>query len=1359
MKHGFWRNLKLKVMEKALQEAHDRLILMLDTSPLCAQIWDRELNTIDCNEAGIRLYGFKNKAEYTERFLAECSPEFQPDGRRSDEKAVFLVNKAFEEGYCLFEWMHRLPDSGVVFPAEVTLVRAKYKDDDVVIGYTRDLREHYRMMEDIEYRDRLLYAVNRAATYLLNSDVDSFEESLHQSMKIIADVAGIDCVYLWQNQIINNALYCFQIFEWSPKKTMFADGKPYSYDDVVPGWEEILSSGNTINNLVRNLSPKEQEHLTPSGILSILVVPIFINDHFWGFVGFDDCSIEKVFSQEEESILHSASLIIANSFIRNEMIQSIRVSSNQLMQQDKLMTAVNQAATLLLTTKDDVDIEAPLMASMELVANSIDADRVVIWRNEIIDGVRYHVCEYKWVSELGLQQTPVPIGFKLSHDIDRPEWTKSFVNGDHISGPLSNLLKRDQVFLSQFGMKSIALIPLFLDEHFWGLFSIDNCKSEYNFTEDEIAILRSVSLMMVNAINRHALVEKRTKDLALETATLTTLFDAIPDFIFTKDFDLRFMHCNKAFLEHYGRQKEDVVGKSDIEAFGTAPEVAAAYNKADREAMLEGRIITVEEKNPRIDGADLIFETTKMPLILDGIAVGMMGIARDITMRKERERRVAADFVHVRQQSESLTRVTTSSSVSNGDIKEVADLIVREGCEVLRTSLIGVWKLKDENTLENISCYETQTNEYSIHDDYDLSLRPRYSELIKSERLVIMNNKTDVLSIFDTYPDSAGDLLCAALDSPIFVDGKLFGVVCVEQFICEEFPDGRRWRTGERSYASSLSDLMALTVANFERRKARDEAHAASQAKSDFLANMSHEIRTPMNVIVGLTELLLEGDTPVGSEKEYLQKINTAGVTLTGLINDVLDISKIESGKFTLSNTNYELAKLLNDIVALSIVRIEEKPIAFNLEIGLNMPVYLYGDDLRVKQIFLNLLSNAFKYTHEGTVTLNVSCKKESADEIGVSISVIDTGIGMRKEDMDNLFSDYNQVDTHANRAIEGTGLGLSIVKGLTEIMGGDISVESEYGRGSVFRVDIRQGFVNDELIDADTVKALRSFRYKHIKQTDERLIERPDLSWAKVLVVDDSPTNLDVAMGVLGKYKMTVDCVTNGQDSIDRISLGQPIYNAIFMDHMMPGMDGIEAAKLIRAIGTEYAESIPIIALTANAVAGNEQMFLDQGFQAFVSKPISIKKLDSVIRQWIASADALPRPVSADTCPETKPPHSPTGQMPVIPGVNAKLGLSLYEGDMDLYIDILRSYVENTPAELDKLRGVSEENLSLYAIDIHTMKGVNSTIGAKEMTERAKSMELMAKAGDFDGVSELNEQFIKDTEILVSNIQAWLAG
>jgi PAS domain S-box-containing protein len=396
-----------------------------------------------------------------------------------------------------------------------------------------------------------------------------------------------------------------------------------------------------------------------------------------------------------------------------------------------------------------------------------------------------------------------------------------------------------------------------------------------------------------------------------------------------------------------------------------------------------------------------------------------------------------------------------------------------------------------------------------------------------------------------------------------------------------------------------------------------ETAELANRAKSEFLANMSHEIRTPMNVIVGLTDLMLEEDDLTVNLKENLQKISTSGNTLLGLINDVLDISKIEEGKLELIPVEYEIPSLLNDIITLSLIRFEDKPITFLLDINENLPQRVFGDDLRVKQIINNVLNNAFKYTQKGTVQLGMSCQTDG-ENVWLSIYISDTGIGIREEDLKLIFINYSQVDVRANRMIEGTGLGLAITKRLTEMMDGEITVESEHGKGTTFRLRIRQGFVNDKTIGKETAQKLCSFRYADEKQAAGKKLVRSDLSHAKVLVVDDMQANLDVAAGLLGKYKMQVDCVLSGKEAVKRISDGTPVYNAIFMDYMMPEMDGIETADNIRKLATEYAKEIPVIALTANAIQGTEEMFYARGFQAFLSKPINIMQLDSVVKKWV---------------------------------------------------------------------------------------------------------------------------------------------
>jgi len=540
----------------------------------------------------------------------------------------------------------------------------------------------------------------------------------------------------------------------------------------------------------------------------------------------------------------------------------------------------------------------------------------------------------------------------------------------------------------------------------------------------------------------------------------------------------------------------------------------------------------------------------------------------------------------------------------------------------------------------------------------------------------------------------------------------------------------------------------------------KEEAETHLRYKSDFLANMSHEIRSPLNVIIGLTDLVLEDDSLSKYVEQNLIKINNAGDTLLSIVNDILDFSKIESGKLTISPVEYYMSSLLNDVITLVVTRLGEKPIKFNLNIPDDLPNKLFGDDLRVKQILTNLLSNSVKYTHRGIIELSVNCKHEG-ETIWMEVSVSDTGIGIREEDVKNLFLDYFQVDAKANRNIEGTGLGLPITKRLVEMMDGEISAESEYDKGTTFNLRIKQGFVDDTPLGADLAEKLRSFRYIEDKRTGAERLVRLNLSYVRVLVVDDMHTNLDVAAGLLRKYKMQVDCSSSGRDAVERIQKGTPVYNAIFMDHMMPGMDGIEAVDKIRSLKTEYAQKIPIIALTANAIQGTEKMFYAHGFQAFISKPIDIMELDSIIRKWVRDEEKEKElGEDAFVTSETSSEEENNANTEInIKGVDTDRGLSLYGGDKKIYLSLLRSYVSFAPETLNKLRTVTKETLSDYVITVHGLKSTNAGVGAEAIREQALNLENLSREGDIEKVLELNGKLIKDTETVIHNIKEWLAG
>jgi len=580
----------------------------------------------------------------------------------------------------------------------------------------------------------------------------------------------------------------------------------------------------------------------------------------------------------------------------------------------------------------------------------------------------------------------------------------------------------------------------------------------------------------------------------------------------------------------------------------------------------------------------------------------------------------------------------------------------------------------------------------------------------------------------------------------------------------------------ERSRVVEFNDdgtarLLEGFYTDITQQRRLEAAELANRAKSDFLANMSHEMRTPLNAIIGLTGLTLETEDLSETAKSNLEKIYNAGSTLLSTVNDILDISKIESGRLELVPVEYYLSSLINDAINQSLVHAGDKPIAFELDIDENMPALLLGDELRVKQILNNLLSNACKYTREGKVTLGIDCSFRD-ESVLMTIRVEDTGIGIREQDIGNLFNDFTQLEMESNRKIEGTGLGLSITKKIVKLMGGDINVESEFGKGSVFTATVYQKYVNDTVIGPEVVSNLRSFQYSANQHDWNSKQSRIDLSYATVLLVDDNETNLLVTKGLLNLYGIKSDCVTSGQDAIDILQKKDIKYNAIFMDHMMPEMDGIEATRIIREnIDSEHAKTVPIIALTANAIVGNEEMFLNKGFQAFISKPIEMDRLDVVIRQWVRDKEKekthshqqvnmrsdrrmyfrrrRDRRINSDR--RSYVDRRTFGK--VIPGLDTDRGSAHFGFNEDFYHNVLREYSKSTKLLIDKISEPKPEKLSDYAIIVHGIKGSSRSIFAYLIGNRAEELENAALKNDYDFIVENNPAFIAALAELIDNI------
>jgi len=636
-------------------------------------------------------------------------------------------------------------------------------------------------------------------------------------------------------------------------------------------------------------------------------------------------------------------------------------------------------------------------------------------------------------------------------------------------------------------------------------------------------------------------------------------------------------------------------------------------------------------------------------------------------------------------------------------------------------------------------------------------------------------------------------------------------------------------------------------------KQSRFQAEAASKAKSDFLSKMSHEIRTPMNAIIGMAELILR-DNLTPSVREQAVTIRQSGDHLLSIINDILDLSKVESGKLELVKSDYLFHSTIQDVISIIKMRMANPDVRFAAYLQADIPNSLHGDEVRVRQVLLNILTNALKYTKKGHFSFDITGEKKNEEIYILTMRIKDTGIGIKPEDASMLFKEFAQFDLEKNRNVEGTGLGLAITNNLIQLMDGNIEVKSVYGEGSEFIITLPQGYtdgkaetprfsdktvllycrtalcidyitrafddlaatyhiansaddLNNKLAEAewDFVFAEADMAYtadeivkKHQRTTkivmlsdsydafykardnqdfsllvmpayfisivnvlngrdgdyfiDNRSVEQFVAPSANVLIVDDIETNLKVGQGLLKLYGMNIDTCLSGKASIEAVLAKE--YDLVLMDHMMPEMDGIEATKIIRSLGGKHA-NMPIVALTANAIVGAREMFLQNGFDDFLSKPIEVNKLNSILAKWIPAEKQMKAEIipTADAESDKKIEIS-------IENVDVARGIALSGGSAKDYVETLAVFYKNGMAKVEELTQCLEaENLSLYTTYIHAMKSAGANIGANQLSSEAMALETAGMNQDIDFIKNNNGNFTDNLKKLLANINEVIAA
>ena len=1135
-----------------------------------------------------------------------------------------------------------------------------------------DRQEKERTSKALEDNKRMLEILNKAAITFASQSEDSFETRIEKGVRSICDIAKLDRFSIFCNIAMPDCLHASQIYRWDreaggvtePNATL----KNVSYTKLAPLWEETLANNKVINGPVTSMH--ESAMLQSFGVVSALIVPLFIKGTFWGFVLFEDRHYERYFDEEQVEIMRSAAFLCANVFIQRQMELEV-AESNEL--NNSMLDAV-PVVIVILNENGDV-----------LNCNEAATKMFECTKQQFIENFFELSPEYQ------------PDGSKST------ERAKELAN--HIFTNRQNLVF-EWIHASFSGKIIPCEVTITWVKHSGKYFGLVYIYDLRNIKKIEAAVTEA---------------QEMTRAITEANPMAYVLFDE----------NYQPIDCNEAIVKMLDGKSKQFLLDNYFTHF--CPERQSYDNKNSKEeakVLLEKTITkgkrTFEWDMQSSSGEIIPVENILTLLVLKNKKF-IISFKYDL-----RSRRILLN--NIRKQSELLaSKLELQKSITEisenfilyEDINKSIELALEKLGESLNVSRMVIFNVDYENK----KVYAV--NQWYANENVPMIKIERFDNFTTDKLLFPIeldeNSQRLMISCSNTASEPKFSMLksmgiSSFIYTPLYVEGSLWGVACAENCILTH-----EWTEDERTLFATVSNIMSgaimRNVYSTRLQQSLDKVVALSKSKDDFLSKISHEIRTPMNAILGIAEIQLQNET-APQKKEALNIIHNSGKSLLHIVNDLLDLSKIEAKKMEIVPVKYEVASLINDTVQLYATRIEKKLIKFNLKVDENIPAELFGDELRIKQILNNILSNAFKYTDAGEISMSVAIEKikDQDSDIMLIFRISDTGQGMTEEQKSRIFDEYYRFNLINNRTIGGTGLGMTIVQNLVTLMGGKISIDGEINKGSTFTISLPQKMVDSHILGKAIAENLQNFQTSNYIQAKKQNIVRNSMAYGSVLVVDDLESNLYVAKSFLEPYDLSVETVISGFEAIDKVKNGK-IYDIIFMDHMMPKMDGIEAVKIIRSMGYKN----PIVALTANAIVGQAEMFLENGFDAFISKPIDAKQLDAELNKYIRDKQTQTKKLD-------------------ISKINAKL-LSFIVKDIEKALPILESSLAN-------IETISEDDLQLYAVTAHGIKSALANIEKTELSQKAYALEEAGRVRDKNTIKQQTQELVDALkEIIKENL------